>query len=142
MKGFLLDVNALLALAWPSHVHHARVQQWLAKHQAKGWATCAVTQLGFVRLSSQPAFSPHHRTPGEALLLLRQFTAMKQHKFWSEPAAGFDAAVMGGVFHRIVTHHHVTDGWLVAVALAHQGRLATLDEPLCRLFPKATELIG
>jgi toxin-antitoxin system PIN domain toxin len=141
VSGHLLDVNVLLALAWPSHVHHARVQQWLAEHQSQGWATCAVTQLAFVRLSSQPAFSPHYKTPEQAVTLLRQLTQIEHHSFWGELAEGFEAPGMEAVFSRIVTHHHVTDGWLVALAMAHDGRLATLDEPLGRLFPKATVLI-
>jgi toxin-antitoxin system PIN domain toxin len=141
VKGHLLDANVLLALAWPSHVHHARVQAWLGKHQTDGWATCAVTQLAFVRLSSQPAFSPHHKTPEEAVALLRLLTRMRHHSFWGELDQGFDAPDTDSVFSRIVTHHHVTDGWLVALATAQGGKLATLDEPLNRLFPKATALV-
>jgi len=51
----LLDVNVLLALAWPTHVHHAAAHRWFAENHAMGWATCPLTQLGFVRLGIQPA---------------------------------------------------------------------------------------
>jgi toxin-antitoxin system PIN domain toxin len=141
VKGYLLDANVLLALAWPSHVHHARVQQWLASHRAAGWATCAGTQLAFVRLSSQPAFSPHYKTPEEAVRLLHLLTGTPHHSFWSEPAGGFDGPEVTTLFKKIVTHHHVTDGWLVGVAEAHDGKLATLDETLSRLFPALTFLV-
>lgn len=51
----LLDVNVLLALAWPTHVHHAAAQTWFAQHCHDGWATCQFTELAFARLSMQPA---------------------------------------------------------------------------------------
>jgi len=48
----LLDVNALVALAWNSRIHHAAVRRWFVAHHAAGWATCPVTESGFVRVSS------------------------------------------------------------------------------------------
>jgi predicted nucleic acid-binding protein len=36
----LLDVNALVALAWDSHLHHVRIREWFAANAARGWATC------------------------------------------------------------------------------------------------------
>jgi hypothetical protein len=42
MKGYRLDVNLLIALAWPNHPQHARAHAWFAKERAKGWRTCMV----------------------------------------------------------------------------------------------------
>ncbi len=56
--GFLLDVNVLIAMAWPTHRAHEKVQEWLARHAREGWATCPLTQTAFVRILSNPAFSP------------------------------------------------------------------------------------
>ncbi|MCC6764048.1 MAG: hypothetical protein IT293_05225 [Deltaproteobacteria bacterium] len=53
MKAALLDTNVLLALAWPNHQHHSAAHGWFAARAKKGWATCAFTQLGFIRLSSR-----------------------------------------------------------------------------------------
>lgn len=53
----LLDANALIALLWPTHEHHAPMRQWFRQHAADGWATTALTQAAFVRIVSQPAFS-------------------------------------------------------------------------------------
>jgi predicted nucleic acid-binding protein len=50
----LLDVNVLLALAWPNHQFHAAALRELQPRRGR-WATCALTQLGFIRLSSNPA---------------------------------------------------------------------------------------
>src|SRR5262249_55806780 len=67
MTVFLLDANALIALAWPAHEAHLRVQQWFARSAKEGWATCPLTQAAFVRIISNPAFSPDAVTPREAL---------------------------------------------------------------------------
>jgi predicted nucleic acid-binding protein len=69
--GFLLDVNILIAMAWPTHRAHEKAQDWLAPHAREGWATCPLTQTAFVRILSNPAFSPNALTPGDALALLR-----------------------------------------------------------------------
>lgn len=62
MTAILLDTNVLLALAWPNHQHHGTAQRWFKREAPRGWATCALTQLGFVRLSSNPAY-PSRRLP-------------------------------------------------------------------------------
>ena len=54
----LLDVNALVALAWDSHVHHVAIRTWFAANSASGWATCPITESGFVRVSSNPKVLP------------------------------------------------------------------------------------
>jgi len=54
--GFLLDVNVLIAMAWPTHRAHEKAQEWLCAPRARGWATCPLTQIGFVRILSNPAF--------------------------------------------------------------------------------------
>jgi len=55
MPVSLLDVNVLLALAWPNHVHHPAAHRWFAENHREGWATCPLTQMGFVRTVNQPA---------------------------------------------------------------------------------------
>ncbi|HAB15647.1 MAG TPA: VapC toxin family PIN domain ribonuclease, partial [Verrucomicrobiales bacterium] len=52
MKGHLLDTNVLIALLWPSHAQHERAVKWFTRHRAKGWATCPLTETGFVRIVS------------------------------------------------------------------------------------------
>lgn len=48
MTEWLLDVNVLLALAWPNHLHHGLAQSWFRKSLTDGWATCSLTELGFI----------------------------------------------------------------------------------------------
>ncbi|HLL89632.1 MAG TPA: TA system VapC family ribonuclease toxin [Tepidisphaeraceae bacterium] len=55
MPVHLLDANVLIALGWPTHAHHAVAHRWFASAAAAdGWATCPLTQLGFVRVSTNP----------------------------------------------------------------------------------------
>src|SRR5687767_15270532 len=54
----LLDVNALVALAWDSHIHHVRIREWFATNASQGWATCPITESGFVRVSTNPKVLP------------------------------------------------------------------------------------
>ena len=131
MKIPLLDTNLLLALAWPNHQHHAKAHEWFAAHARRGWATCAFTQLGFVRLSSNPAYSPDAVSPSDAAALLRQWTRHKAHQFWNSPAADAPA-----IYLRALGHQQANDAWLVEVARKNKGRLVTLD---LRLAAHATE---
>ena len=122
MKVVLLDTNVLLALAWPNHQHHGQAHAWFAAHAKKGWATCAFTQLSFIRLSSNPAYTASAVSPQDAAALLQQWTRLKSHRFWPSPAAD-DAAI----YARAAGHQQVNDAWLVEVARRNDGRLLSLD---------------
>lgn len=122
MKVALLDVNVLLALAWPNHQHHAAAQRWFAGAGRRGWATCPLTELAFVRLSSNPAFTPSAVPPGEALALLALMRRQGRHHTWSElPAADGLSAL------RLLGHQQVNDAYLLLTARRHGGVLATFD---------------
>jgi toxin-antitoxin system PIN domain toxin len=122
----LLDVNLLVSLAWPNHVHHAAARRWFDK-QCKGrrWATTPVTEAGFVRVSSNRAAIPTAVTPYEATQLLDRLCRVGGHQFVVDDVA----LVFGdkGDAGRVVTYHQVTDAHLVAVARHHGLSLATFD---------------
>jgi uncharacterized protein len=120
---YLLDVNVLVALAFPNHVHHGDVQTWFAKKGAAAFRTCPITETGFVRISSNPAFTPAAVTPGEAVALLERVTQLAGHEFWPDDLRFLAAAGMLA----FSGHRQVTDAYLLALASAHGGRLATLD---------------
>ncbi len=122
MKGSLLDTNLLLALAWPNHQHHAPAHQWFSSHHRKGWATCALTELGFVRLSANPAFTSCAVSPSEAATLLQRWTRHAGHQFWESSPADAPA-----IYARAIGHQQVNDAWLVDLARRHSGRLVTFD---------------
>ena len=141
MKPYLLDVNVLIALAWPSHVYHHRAQKWFARTRARGFRTCPLTQTGFVRISSNASFTTEAVSPSVALTLLARITALPSHEFW--PASLTLADVIGKTG-PIVGHRQVTDAYLLALAVVRGGVLATLDRGILALASanvKAVELL-
>lgn len=125
MSDALLDVNLLLALAWPNHQFHGPARRWFADHDSR-WCTCAVTQLGFVRLSSNPAFTDQAKAPAEAAALLTAMTGHPRHRFIAEHIS-FDDAEITALVGRMLGHRQVTDGYLAAMASRHGLRLVTFD---------------
>jgi uncharacterized protein len=132
MSAFLLDVNALIALAWPGHEAHERVQVWFARNASTGWATCPFTQSAYVRILSNPAFSPRAVSPQDALRGLTISLKHPAHRFWAADV-GFGDAVRP-FQGRLVGHKQVTDAYLLGLALQKRGKLATLDETLGALL--------
>lgn len=133
MKGYLLDVNVLIALAWPNHTLHSIAHKWFAGIQPAGWGTCMVTQLGFVRICSHPKFD-HHVSTQEALQKLLEIAATPGHAFWPEPETGYANKVFSKTLPGTLTHGQVTDSYLATVAAFNDGKLATFDEPLSKTF--------
>ena len=119
----LLDTNVLLALAWPNHQHHALAHRWFSREAGRGWATCSVTELGFIRLASNPAYTSEAVRPEEAASLLSRFRDRSSHRFWRSPAA-----CRPEIYVHAMGHQQVTDAWLVEVAIHNKGRVATLDQ--------------
>lgn len=132
MSAYLLDVNVLVAMAWPRHSGHAVVQKWLARHAREGWASCPFTQAAFVRIISNPAFSRDALSPKQALALLRANLDQPDHKFWPAVLTVNEALATVG---RVVGHQQITDAYLLGLALHNKGRLATLDRGTMSLLP-------
>ena len=130
MKPYLLDVNLLIALAWPSHVHHSIAQKWFARRHKSGFRTCPLTQTGFVRVSSNPKFTPDAVSPHEALTLLERVTTLPEHKFWPAELPLSDAIAN---LDPIVGHRQITDAYLLGLARSRRGILATLDRGILAL---------
>jgi uncharacterized protein len=140
MKGYLLDVNSLIALAWPNHPQHGTAHEWFARAHLVGWGTCLVTQLGFVRISSNPAIE-HHVSTQNALQKLKEIIALRSHTFWGEPPNGYNNKAFSKTVPSTLTHGLVTDGYLATVAALHEGKLATFDRQLARTFGDLAVLI-
>jgi uncharacterized protein len=130
-RTFLLDVNVLIAMTWPAHRAHGKVQQWLAQHAREKWATCPFTETAFVRILSNPAFSPDALTPADAVALLRSNLAHPAHQFWPDDVGLLDAIAYCEP--RIVGHQQITDAYLLGLALHRKGKLVTLDSSIASL---------
>lgn len=124
MSRALLDVNVLLALLDGDHVDHDPATRWLDEQITDGWASCAVTQNGFVRILSQPRY-PSPVSPAHAADLLAAACATDHHAFWSCDLSLLDDDVIDRS--RLHGARQVTDAYLLALAVAHGGRLVTFD---------------
>jgi len=119
---YLLDVNTLVALGHTTHVHHARAQAWLqaSRSTVESMGTCAITELGFVRVSVQAGLQRDIASARAAFSLIKKSSPIK-FEFFSD-AVGVDklpAYVKGP--------GDLTDGHLLELARAHGIQLATLD---------------
>ncbi|MFN2568155.1 MAG: TA system VapC family ribonuclease toxin [Candidatus Dormibacteria bacterium] len=127
----LLDVNVLVGLAWPTHVHHTAASTWFRRRGHRSWATTPFTEAGFVRVSSNVSAIPEAVTPVEALDLLRRMREVPGHLFIPDDVPLLVGDHLDGA--RIATHRQVTDAHLLALARRHGGRLVTLDRALAAL---------
>ena len=140
MRG-LLDVNVLLALLDAEHVDHGRAREWFEAEISSGWASCAITQNGVVRIMSQPRY-PNPVPPAEVIAKLRRATLTEHHEFWAcEPSLLDDEIVDPSRLHG---PKQVTDVYLLVLAAAHHGRFVSFDRtvPLAAaLNAKAANLV-
>lgn len=121
--SWLLDVNVLIALAYQRHAEHARVIGWYASILGSGasLATCAITEIGFVRVSIQAGFE--NNVP-DAVETLRGLKASSSIPFRLIP----DSLGAERLPPYVVGARQVTDGHLLALAKEFSMQLVTLDK--------------
>lgn len=127
MTRALLDVNILLALFDQDHVDHRRARDWLDVEISHGWASCAITQNGFVRIVTQPRY-PNPITPKQAIDKLGQAASTDYHEFWSCTTSLVDEQTVDRS--RLHGNRQVTDVYLLSLAAANGGRLVTFDRSI------------
>jgi len=128
----LLDTNLLIALAWPQHVHHAPAHAWFSGAGREAWATCPLTQLAFLRISSNPKIIPGAVSPTDALAMLRSIVALPGHRFWPDEISPVTAATFSSL--SLVGHRQITDAYLLALAQNRSEKLATFDRGIAELI--------
>ena len=121
----LLDVNVLIALAWPNHVHHTAARAWFEANRDDGWATCILTEAGFVRVSCNPSVVRHKVTPLDTITVLNRLTRLGSHEFW--PLDQSILQLPDSIGARLQGYRQITDAVLLAAAMRRNGQLATLD---------------
>ena len=131
---YLLDVNVLIALAWPLHVHHVVAHRWFERVGQQSWSTCPLTQLAFVRISSNAKIISTAVSPRAAVQALGEMVALKGHVFWPDDLPVNDLASFTSK--AMVGHRQVTDAYLIELAKRHKGKVATLDAGLADLLPQ------
>jgi len=124
----LLDVNVLVALFDPDHVHHELAHDWFAGEGRKAWATCPITESGFVRVLASPAYGGTLSRVPDLIARLRRFCESGGHVFWGDTVSLRDEKLFDAAF--AAGHRQLTDIYLLGVAHAHGGRLATFDRSI------------
>jgi uncharacterized protein len=115
--SWLLDVNVILASRWTTHAQHSAVKAWV---DATGtFCTCAISELGFVRISLSGAYRATWEETQESL---KRLHSRPGHQFLPDDVDGMGSPKTGS--------KDTTDAHLVTLAKRHGLKLATLDGDL------------
>jgi hypothetical protein len=131
MSICLLDINVLVALLWTNHEQHQAARDWYKSHQRAGWATCPLTQAGFVRISSNPRIFPDAPLPAKAVEILKANLNNPAHHFWKDEIPL--ARAVTSFADRFTGHQQTTDAYLFGLAIHKRGVLATFDTSIAAL---------
>lgn len=123
----LLDISILLALLDRDHIHHEQGRRWFEQEFKHGWASCATTQNGCVRILSQPSY-PSPVSPSRAVRLLSMATSAPHHEYWRSEISILDETIFD--HSRIHGPRQVTDVYLLGLAAHYDGRLVTFDRTI------------
>lgn len=125
---FLLDVNVLIALIDPGHVAHNNAHAWFETTGEREWATCPLTENGVIRIVGSPKYPNSPGSPADVAEIVRKMRGLPGHQFWPD-----DLSLVGSEHvdaTKIMTSGQVTDIYLLALAKAKGGQLATFDRRL------------
>jgi len=120
----LLDVNVLIALLDSDHASHDTSMSWFAKHAREGWASCPITQNACVRIMSSPSY-PNPLPVQAVMKRLADACQQDVHEFWSDEVSLLDPDIFDPT--RVHGPRQLTDIYLLALAVQHQGSFVTFD---------------
>ena len=122
MMLYILDVNILIALTNPAHLHHQRAHAWFSAVTA--WATTSMTEASFVRLMLNPHVAGRHIPTHAVMSVLNGLRTLPGHIFLADDSTLADPVID---ITALVGHNQVTDMHLVNLAARHNAVLATFD---------------
>ena len=125
---FLLDVNVLIALLDPAHLQHDMAHEWFAAAGKKAWASCPITENAVLRIVGDSRYPNSPGTPAAVAELLAGLLSLPGHAFWAGDISLFDNGKVDQS--RLLNSKQVTGSYLLALACAHGGQLATFDRRL------------
>jgi len=128
MTAFLLDVNVLIALMDPMHDHHDTAHNWFATTGHSHWATCPMTENAILRIMGSTGYPNSPGSPAMVARMLTDLIALPGHLFWADDVSLLNSSLVD--LGRLLHSRQVTDSYLLALAHAHGGKLATLDRRL------------
>ncbi len=118
----------LIALFDREHIHHETAHDWFGSAARGPWATCPLTENGFVRIVANPRYPGRRTTVADAAERLRRFCTSDDHVFW------FDSLSLRKREHLIAASlrgfRQITDAHLLALAVHNDGVLTTFDDSI------------
>ena len=127
-REYLLDVNALIALADSEHEHYPDMMSWFDLGGRKCWGLCPLTEAGFIRVTIHPVMKARMRTLNQAMAILQALKSHSDCRFWEINASWID--LTGPFAARIRGHQQVMDALLLGLAIHRDGVLVTFDRNL------------
>lgn len=128
MTRYLLDVNVLIALVDTAHVQHEEAHAWFSRVGCHAFATCPITENGLLRIVGNPRYPNSPGPPSAVKASLLTIRALSGHEFWPDSISLADSSFIDAAL--LTRHSQVTDSYLLALARANDGQLATLDKKL------------
>ena len=126
MKRYLPDVNALLALLDPMHVHHDAAHRWYEEHAPLRMRMCSHVENGVIRVASQPKYPNCLGTSGRVRQVLQEFVRSVNADSCDHDISLLDDGIL--LIPGLLTPSRIADLYLLALASSHTARLATIDQ--------------
>ena len=123
----LLDASVLIPLFDVAHVHHDIAHDWFADNRERGWATSPMTESALLRICSNPKYGSNAERVPFLATRLRAFCSTPDHQFWPDTLSLNDDSIFDL---SLAPHHQLTDIYLLALAKANGGVLATFDRTM------------
>ena len=120
---YLLDVNVLIALTEPEHIHHRVVMKWF-NAPALDWGLCAFSEAGFLRVTTNSKAGSN--TVEESNAVLAALESHPGYRYWPITAGWLTLAAP--FRERVFGHQQITDAFLLGLAVKEHGVLVTLDK--------------
>lgn len=128
MTAYLPDVNVLIALIDRAHAQHDVAHRWFLRHGQQAWATCPLTENGLLRIVGHSRYPNSPGNPAALAPLMSTLCSLPGHVFWPDDISLLDSARIDCT--RLLNSAQVTDSYLLALACAHAGKLASFDRRL------------
>lgn len=79
---YLLDVNVLAALSSDEHEHYPKALNWFDSLANNEWATCPLTEAGYIRLAANPATRVGPGSIERTTEVLAEITSLPGYRYW------------------------------------------------------------
>jgi len=126
IRGNLLDLNVLIALADQRHDQHQIARSWFTASGKNNWGVCPLTEAGFMRVTTNPIFRPAPHSFSRAKAILQSLKSLSGYQYWEMKESWVDLTAPFAA--RIAGHQQVTDAYLLGLAIKEDGWLVTFDK--------------